>query len=94
VSAPKGPTWEELEDWCRHNLVDFKKMRRKIVQLAADRKAKSTLDDMLRLAEEGKTLTGAAWSANQRLWDIAYRDHERAMNVAYPPRPPSEETPK
>jgi hypothetical protein len=86
MAKPRGPTWEELEDWCRHDGVDFERMKRHIIRRTADREAKRALDEMLRLVEEAKGLTGADWLANQRLWDEAHRDHNRAMDVAYPPR--------
>lgn len=78
VSA-RGPTWEELEAWCKRNSISFDRMRRGIEKHAAIREAEESLAEMKAIAELLSSLSGREWMDAQKRWDAAKRRYDNAV---------------
>lgn len=78
VSA-RGPTWEELEAWCKRNSIGFDRMRRGIEKQASIREAEESLAEMKAIAELLSSLSGREWWDAQKRWDAAKRRYDNAV---------------
>ena len=84
MSAP-GPTWAQLDAWCRRNDVKSAWVRDDIERHTADEEARHWRNEMHRLAMAGGPhLTGAKWRENQLQYTEALAKFEAAMKVAFP----------
>lgn len=83
----KGPTWAQIDAWCRRNLVDAKRMREDIERHAARDEASDALAELRRISRELADCVGLDRDKFLRLsdeFDAADRRHEEAMRRAYP----------
>ena len=78
-----GPSWEDVQEWCRRQGAPWELTRDQLVRYGAEREVQRTLAEMRRLAATIKE-SPADWITYDRAWKANYAAHNRALAIAFP----------